>query len=396
MEALKGIGPAGPLVPWYKRAGVWIGIATGPGAFVVGGGLAANLPLAALIPAIPIGALILSSVTVAEGIVARRRRQTLARRAASTFGSGLGAGLLNFAMAFGTLGWVSFYLGIAGFSLAKLLNLPGWSGPLILVSSSVVLNELGLNRWNALVWVTTISALSAAIVALVIVEPQPAEAVPGSSGLAGLFWGIGSVVSYSTVFAVRCGDFTWDLETDADVIKDGLTMFVPLMMALSIGVMLYQTTGGWNLADVLARTPSAALGHIFLILSVIGPIQSNFHSGALAIEGLVSLKRRLGVLLMSTIGFFLGATRFDHQLIPFLDLLGAILPPALAVLLATALIRQKVPASTALLAWLAGSGAALVFKFQGQLIHLAVGAAVSLVVLHIMLRLSKSFELSDA
>lgn len=386
----------GPVVPWYQRAGVWIGLATSPGALVVGGSLAANLPASGLLLVIPTGTLILASVTVAEGIMGRRRREPLARRAASTFGPGLGAGLLNLAMAFGTLGWLSFYLGIAGFSLAKLLNLSDWSGPLLLAGGSLMLNELGLTRWNALVWVTTISAMSAAIIALTVVEPQPVVGVPGTFGLVGFFWGIGNVVSYSTVFAVRCSDFTWDLATDTDVIKDGAIFLLLLIVSLGIGGILYQTTGGWNLADVLARTPSARLGHIFLVLAVIGPILSNLHSGSLAIESLASLKKRYGVFLMGLVGFLLGATRFDHRLIPFLDLLGAILPPALAVLLAVAVIRQKVRPSVALLAWLAGSGAALVFKFQGQLIHLAVGAAVSLVVLHIMLRLSKSFKLSDA
>lgn len=386
----------GPLVPWYKRAGVWVSLGASPGAFVVGGGLAANLPLPVLLLSIPLGGLILTSVTVSEGIVARRRHQPMTRRAASTFGPGLGAGLLNFAMAFGTLGWLSFYFGIAGFSLAKLLNLPDWSGPLILASGSLMLNELGLNRWNILVWVTTISAMGAALIALTVVEPHPVPPLPQDFGLPEIFWGIGSVVSYSTVFAVRCSDFTWDLKSDRDVIKDGLTFFGPLMISLSIGVILYQTTGGWNLADILARTPSARLGHIFLILSVMGPILTNFHSGSLALSDLVPLNRRQGVFLMGVAGFVLGATRFDHQLIPFLDLLGAVLPPALAVLLATAIMRQRARPVTALVAWLAGSGIALVFKLQGQLIHLAVGAIVSLVVLQLMVRLSNSFELSDA
>lgn len=381
---------------WYHRAGVWIGIGAGPGAFVVGGGLAAHLPLSVMLVAIPIGGLILATVTVAEGIMGRRRRQTLARRAASTFGSGLGAGLLNLAMAFGTLGWVSFYLGIAGFSLATLLNLPGWSGPLILASSALILNEIGLNRWNALVWVTTISAMGAALVALLVVESQQVPARSQGFSLPELFWGIGSVVSYSLVFAVRCSDFTWDLESDGDVIKDGFAFYLPLLVSLGIGVALYQTTGGWNLADVLAQTQSAQLGHIFLTLAVIGPILSNVHSGVLALEGLASVNRRLGALLMVVMGFFLGATRFDRQLLPFLDLLGAVLPPALVVLLTTAIIQQKVPKSTALVAWLAGSGAALLFKLQGLLIHLAVGAIVSFVVLQLMVRLSSSFEFLDA
>lgn len=396
MASLKAVDPAGPVVSWYQRAGVWIGIATGPGSLAVGGGLAANLSPALLLVVIPVGVLMLTAVTVAHGIVSRRRREPLVSRASYTFGAGMGAGLLNLAMALALMGWISFYLGIAGFSLATLLGLPGWLGTLLLVGSLLFLNRLGLNRWNALVWVTTISALGAAVVALILVGPEPGPAATPGFGLTQLIWGLGSVIAYSIVFAVRCSDFSWDLATDADVIKDGIAFLIPLLILLGVGVLLYQTTGDWNLADILARTPSAGLGHIFLVLSVISPILSNFHSSALTLESLVSLKRRYAVLLVGAVGFVLGAARFDQQLLGFLDLLGVILPPALVVLLVAALLPRKAPHSATLTAWLLGSLAALMFKLQGHSFHLAVGAIVSFAALHLMIRLSSRFEFSDA
>lgn len=370
-------------VAWYQRAGVWIGIATSPGSLVVGGGLAAHLPQTTLWLAIPVGALILTSLSVTQGIISRRRREILPQRAAFTFGSGIGAGLLNLMIVFSTIGWVSFYLGIAGFSLATLLNVSSWIGVFLLLAVALILSELGLNQWNRFVWVTTLSALGAAIVALSLVEPRPVSSVSYHFGLSGFLWGIGSVVSYSLVFAVRCSDFTWDLERDADVVKDGIAYFVPVLIMFGIGVRLYRITGEWNLADILAQTSSAELGHIFLVLAVISPILVNFHSGALAMASLGSVKRRYNVLLIACVTFFLGATRFDRQLLPFLDLLGAILVPALVVMLIA--VRLTKPSRTAaLIAWLVGSAAALVFKIQGQLIHLVVGAVVSLVVLGLM------------
>jgi len=379
-------------VPWYHRAGIWIGIATSPGALIVGGGLAARLPLTALFLAIPIGASILTALTVTQGIISRRRRETLPRRAIFTFGTGFGANLLNLVMVFSTIGWVSFYLGIAGFSLATLLSLSAWIGVLLLVSSALVLNELGLNRWNILVWLTTISALGAALVALSVVEPKPILPISEEVGLSPFLWGIGSVVSYSLVFAVRSSDFTWDLDSDLDVIKDGLAYLLPVLIMFGIGVTLYRTTGESNLADILAQTPSAGLGHIFLVLAVISPILTNFHSGTLALEGLVPLSKRQGALLIGAICFILGATRFDHHLLPFLDLLGAVLIPALVVMLLTAIPARHPSKTTALVVWLAGSAAALIFKIQGNLVHLVVGAVVSIVVLEIIIHLPNKFE----
>jgi purine-cytosine permease-like protein len=295
-------------------------------------------------------------------------------------------------MVFSTIGWVSFYLGIAGFSLATLLSLSAWLGVLLLVSSALVLNELGLSRWNTLVWLTTISALGAALVALSVIETKPSPPISDEVGLSPFLWGIGSVVSYSLVFAVRSSDFTWDLNSDLDVIKDGLAYLLPVLIMFGIGVTLYRTTGESNLADILAQTPSAGLGHVFLVLAVISPILTNFHSGTLALERLVPLNKRQGALLIGAIGFILGATRFDHHLLPFLDLLGAVLIPALVVMLLTAIPARHPSKMVALVAWLAGSAAALIFKIQGNLVHLVVGAVVSIVVLEIIIRLPNKFE----
>lgn len=376
-------------VPWFRRAGVWIGIATGPGALTVGGGLAAQLPLPTLLLVIPLGALALTALAVAQGISGRRRREPLTRQAASTFGPGINAGLLNLVMALGMMGWVSFYVGIAGFSLANLLDLPGWAGALLVATALLVLSELGLDRWNQLVWITSLSALGAAIFALVVVGARPVMEPMTGVRPYDLLWGVGSVVAYGIVFAVRAGDFTWDLRADSDVYKDGIALLFPLLAFLTIGAVLYRTVGGWNLADILARIQSAALGHLFLILSIVAPALSGFHSGALAIKSIVPLSRRQSTGLIFIVGFLLGAARFDHQLLLFLDLLGAVLPPSLVVMLLVPMLEREVPRTAALTAWLLGAVTAVLFKLQGQLSYMVVGAAVSIAALKIMANRSK-------
>lgn len=371
-------------VPWHRRAGVWIGIATGPGALTVGGGLAARLSLSTLLLVIPLGALALTALAVAQGIISRRRREPLARRATSTFGPGPRAGLLNLVMALGMMGWVSFYVGIAGFSLANLLRLPGWAGAFLVAIALLLLSEMGLDRWNLLVWITTLSALGAAIFALVVVGTRPVLEAEAGIRPHEFLWGVGSVVAYGIVFAVRAGDFTWDLETDADVCKVGVALLLPLLIFLGIGVVLYHSVGDWNLADILARTRSAALGHLFLVLSIVAPALSGFHSGSLAIQSLVPLSRRQSMGFICIIGFLLGAVRFDRQLLLFLDLLGALLPPALAIMLLVPVLKREPPRSAALSAWLLGAAAAVLVKLQGQLSHMVIGAAVSMAALKVM------------
>jgi cytosine permease len=373
------------VVPWYRRAGIWIGVGTGPGVVVVGGGLAAHLSLPALLLAIPLGALALTALAVGQSLMSRRLRLPLVGRVVHTFGPGFGGRLLNLMVALSMMGWFSFYVGISGFSLSDLLKLPGWSGPLIIATTLLILSQLGINRWNFVVWITTLSALAVAIIALLAVGAKPTPGPVNGFTLSELLWGIGTVISYGIVFAMRSSDFTWDLEADSDVVKSGVAFFIPFLILLGIGVLLYQATGDWNLADILARTPSAALGHLFLILAVISPSLSGLHSAVLAMESISPLKRRQGIILMCIVGFILGATRFDHHLLLFLDWRGAILPPALVLMLAAALLPQKPSARAALIAWLSGAVVAIVFKTQGQLAHIVVGAVVSLVVLKVMI-----------
>ena len=88
----------------------------------------------------------------------------------------------------------------------------------------------------------------------------------------------------------------------------------------------------------------------------------------------------------------LGATCFDYQLRPFLDLMGAILLPALALTLVTAWLKRKPTHTAAFVAWLAGAGVALVFRLQGQLVYIIAGAAVALGILTLMMYFTNQEE----
>ncbi len=144
---------------------------------------------------------------------------------------------------------------------------------------------------------------------------------------------------------------------------------------------MYRAAGDYNIADVLSRNQSAWLGNVFLIISVIAPTMSAFHSGNLAIPTFSPLGKRASAVLIAALGFVLGAARFDRQLLLFLELLAAFIAPALVVMLLMALLRPSLSRNAAMVAWLAGSLAALLSKFHGDLSPVLVGAAVSLVVL---------------
>jgi purine-cytosine permease-like protein len=337
------------------------------------------LPLNSLFLIIPIGALVLAGLTMAQAFVCRRRREPSTVRAVNSFGPNWGSTLLNVIVALGTLGWFSFYAGLAGFAMATLVDLPGWLGALIISVGLYLVNILGLDRWNALVWVTALSTVGVAAYAMYSVGTTWAPDRTASIGAGEFLWAIGSVVAYGLLFAVRVGDFAWDLERDDDVLKAGLSLYIPLVIFLSIGALTYRAVGDWNIADVLARSESTALGNIFLIISVIAPAMSGFHSGSLAIPTFTPLGKRGSTILIAVLGFALGAVRFDRQLLLFLDLLGSFLAPALVVMLLMAVLKNSPGRAAALVAWMAGSAAALAAKWQGEISPVLVGIAVCLV-----------------
>ena len=375
-------------VPWHKRVGVWIGLGTGPGVLMLGGGLAANLPLPALLVTIPLGAFALTGLAIAQGLVSRRRREPLGTRAIDTFGPSPGARLLNLAVALGMVGWVGFYASMVGHSWSSYLGFPLWIGALAAAAGLFALSLLGIDRWNLLIVVTTLATMGVAVVALTGVAPEPVESAMPQVGFPELLWGIGAVVSYGVLFALRAGDFTWDLKADSDVWVDGAGLLVPLLILLGIGAITYWTLGEWNLAEILARTRSPLVGNAFLLLSVVGTAMGAFHSGSLAIESLSPLSRRWGAALIALIGFAIGVTRFDRQLLLFLDLLGAVVPSALVVmLLATAVAR--LPVAGALLAWAVGAGVAVLLKVLGHPYHMFAGIAASIAVVAAFALLSR-------
>ena len=369
---------------WFQRIGPWLGIATGPGVYILGGELAARFQTGSLILVMVLGVGLQVSLIVINSMIHRRGRQRLVPYAAVLFEGGAGNWLLNSLMALSLIGWFSFYMGISGFGLATLLSLPGWLGSLLLGVTMLLLNFMSIRRWNALVWVTTLAALASAIIALLVVPATPPPGVETAVSLGTLGWGFGAIISYSVVFAVRCGDFTHELADDWEVIKTGLAFSVPLLFGIGVGVLLYRRTGDANLAQLLATSPSAWLGNIFLVLAAVSPSLTNIYSGSLNVQALFKLPLWLTAIIIAVIGIGLGALRFDLQLVLFLDWLGTFLPPLLMVMITPFYLKQPPNVTQNLAAWLLGAGVAIGLKLLNSPLYLLSGMLVTAVYLFTM------------
>ena len=147
-----------------------------------------------------------------------------------------------------------------------------------------------------------------------------------------------------------------------------------------IGVQLFRTTGDWNLAEILAGTSLAWLGHLFLAISLLGPALSTIHSGGLAWKHVLPISQQQGAVLLILVGLGLGLVRFDRQLLLFLDWVAAVAPPAVVTIIAATALRRRGTTELALVAWIAGALVGLGFKINGQLAYLAAGASTSLLI----------------
>lgn len=368
---------------WYQRAAIWIGIGINPASITLGGGLATRLPLAALYWLIPLGAFLISSIAVTAGIIGRRRREPFTKWAQSTFGADVGVVFLYGIMALGMIGWSGFQHGLAGTSFGNILGLPPWAGVVLLGIFWFVLVNAGTNKWNYLVWVTALASFGLVFISLGIAREQSVNPMPTDElTVETAVWVISSMLAFAALFSLRTTDFTWDMASDWDVALDGIAFFISLTISTFVGVLLFQSTGEWDLSVILGGTRLAILAQLFLVISLMGPALSTKHSGGLALGKLISLDYRLSVGVVVALGVLLGILRFDRQLLFFLDWVAAILPPAMTVMIGLALMGQRrVNTAVALIAWLAGAVVAVLIKLNGQMIHLIAGAGTSILIL---------------
>lgn len=367
-------------VPWYHRAGPWIGISTNPGVVVLGGGLAARVRGSTLVATLLVGMAAVTALAVAQGVIARRRRQALVAYAADVFGEGFGATLFGAIITLGMVGWFSFYVSLAGASLSALLHAPGWVGPTMLAGVFVAISAMGISRWNALAWLTALFTLLTALIVVMATGARPVwQDEPFRPGT--FSTGVATLVGYAIVFATRAGDFTWDLRWDRDVVWAGLSLLLPAWLFLTVGVVLYLSAGHWNLADLLAQTRSAAFAHVFLILAVVAPALSALYSVVLASGRLIRVAPTARTVTVGAIAALLGALRFDTRLLTFLDVLAALIPPALALMLLVGFLPRWLPARREWLAWawLAGALAGVILKLRQHPAYMFLAMGISVI-----------------
>ena len=352
---------------------------TGPGALMTGAAVSGQAGPAVAVPAVVVGCVVLYFVCVAHGLQALKARAPMGANVRGLFGSRRSALPLTVTMVAGMLGWCGFYMGVGGAALSDLVDAPQVVGSCLLGFVVIALGLLGQERWNPLTYLTAGCAVALIVVTVVAVPSAAPQATPHPPALPGFLAALGGMISYAVVFAMRVPDFTCDLDRRTSVWIVGSTMLVPLLALALLGVSLYARTGLFNLADVLAGTRQPEAGQLFLTLATVAPSVTAVYSGAVSIESIARVPHSMAMSTVALAAVVLGATRFDQSLVGFLEVLGAVVPPALTVMLLTPRLRPPARPPHPLLAWLLGAALALalygVSTFGGFLIGCCATAA---------------------
>ena len=133
-----------------------------------------------------------------------------------------------------------------------------------------------------------------------------------------------------------------------------------MAMVIFAGAVLAQRAGSSDLIAVLAAPGGIAIGNVLIALAVIAPTFTTFYSGAPALHAAIGIGEKPAMLLMAAVGLVLAAVHFDEFMLPWLGVLGAVLPPLIVPLAVEFWLRRRGHAArfVPVWPWLAGAGLA--------------------------------------
>lgn len=376
-----------PAVGWSARAGAWLAIGSSPAALVLGAGIADRHGGPAPAGPLVVGVLLMAGLLAAQGAlgVAAPRGEGLTLSAlAPRYLKGRSRAVLNASLGLAMIGWFGFNVGLGGAAAAQLLGVPGPVGPLLLGLPVVALSSGGISRWNPLAIITTCSALVlVGVVTMRLAAPGTPVAV-SSAPLTPAIMDVAALVGYVAVFSVRAPDFSVGLRGPRDLWACVGLLVVPTVLVLLAGVSLNLGTGSVDLVGTLAGPDGLAIGNLLVALAVIAPAFTTTYSGSLALRSVAPLSQRTAVLAVALPGLLLAALRFDRQLLPWLTVLAAVLPPLVVPMAAEGARRRRGEVSHLVPLWTfaPASATAVALTVANQptapLVGLAIAAATTL------------------
>jgi hypothetical protein len=282
---------------------------------------------------------------------------------------------LAVAIAVGMTGWYGVNVGMGAAALSALIDLPQWATSLLIGVPILLLSLRGLAGWNRLAIITTASVLT--LVGLVMARyaagSWPRIAPPDDPARVAADMAV--MLGYVGVFSVRTPDFTAGLARRRDLAVVAVLLAAPLTAVVLGGALLGQHTGSADPARIMSDSQGMAWGNLLIALAVIAPTFTTFYSGAPALRAATGIGERPAMLAMAVVGLALAAAHFDLWLLPWLGVLGAMVPPVIVPLAVEFSARRRghTPRRVPMWPWLIGAAAAFTLALARHPLAMATG-----------------------
>jgi hypothetical protein len=331
---------------WPAAAGAWLGIGTAPAALVLGAAMAARHGGAVPVAGLLLGVALMAALLYGQGRLGLRPPLgdggTLTA-VVPAYLNPVSRAVLTAVLAAAMIGWNGFNVGLGGASLAALLGLPGWGGPVLLGAAVLAVSFAPPRLGNRIAVLTTLCAV-ALIAFCVVALPPPAAPLTGvlGGGPAPALADAAALVGYVAVFGVRAPDFSAGLARRRDLVCCVGLLTGPALLGVLAGAGLWLRSGSADVVAVLAGEPGlAGYANLFVAVAVFAAALTTTYSGALALRGIApGVPPAVGIVVVAVLGAVLAVARFDRYLLPWLTLLAAALP-ALVVPMATEAVRRR-------------------------------------------------------
>jgi cytosine permease len=332
---------------------MWVnaGYSINLGCIATGAALAATMPLDQLFIAFAIGTALLAIVGIAIGAIGAKygvSSSVLSRQSFGRYGSWLVGFVLAVSLGIGWFGWqVGFFANtIHALVPNSWLTTPTvaciWGGALMILTATIGFKAMGILSFITVPMMITFFAFgiitaitqSGISFAQLIADSQVASGTPLSVGIT-------AVVGATAAGCIGIADITRYAKTPKQAAASGTigylggALFCEIAGALIVVVSRRLSSGATS--DLIAAMLTLGLGAgslLVLILAQWTTNDNNLYSGSLGLTNIIKVKKSIAAIVMGTIGIIIAILGIQDYFVPFLNVLGTVLPPIGGIILA--------------------------------------------------------------
>ncbi|MFD4639515.1 purine-cytosine permease family protein [Lentzea sp. NPDC058436] len=327
---------------WWSVAAQRFGQTTALSQLLLGATLGFGMRFWDAFLALTIGAVLLSAVAIAVGVIGQREGLSTAILSRWTGFGHAGSAVLGLVIALSCTGWFGVQTGLAGATLAAtagVLPVPVWS--LLFGVVVTVVAACGV-RWMAWTSYVTVPAFLALLVWLVIknVNDVGVFGSPAPGPAIGMVTAITLVIGSFVVGAAVAPDMTRFHRNGWDVVKQTVLGITAGEWVIGLaGVVLAHGLGTTDVMGVISSS-GGWIGALIVVTAVLKINDWNLYSASLGLVNFfdavfaLRISRAQMTVVIGCAGSVLAAAGIVHQFSHFLVLLGVVFPPVAGIMLA--------------------------------------------------------------